>query len=453
MKKSFFKLFGLLMIAVLVASCSKTSDLLEMVPNDALAVGIIKPNELAKKADFENADLSKLPAEKVNKIKALFAGEWGVNTEEVVFFVTKDNLYFCFEMPDIEKFKAATEAELTVEDGFNVLKVHRDVIVEKDGMAWAVDRTYNRDYIAEIKKFMNLDAANSVVSLPNFTDKMVGKDIAIFMNIGAMMTLDDFRELSSFPMYDKMHDAVCYMNLEAGKKEITLTSNIYDSAGNNLLKEFDMGKIDTDILEMIDAGSTAVYALHLNKEYLNQMRDILVAQSRNMMEQTQIQTIFSCIEGDIAVAGTFKNPQRFEGNDLTMIVKLKDNAQKEIQPFIDTMGFSPNAEGEYLIPWGEFMIHAAFKDDYLYVSTTGLPSKGFDDNKYASNFKDKTAAIFVDATAGSPLSSFLQTVTKGIKVDGYLQGGLDDELKITLHLENEDSNILAAILSAALESM
>lgn len=448
MKKSFFKLYGLLMIAILVASCSKSSDLLEMVPGDAMAVAIIKPNDLAQKANLENADLSKLPQENVQMVKEVLSGEYGVKTDQIIYFNYGRKDYLCLEISDIEKLKAKTGTEPTVEDGFNVFDIQGSKLVEKDGIGWMVD---NNDYIADIKKFMSISPENAISSLSNFSEEMAGKDIACYLNVDAVISEADLDKYSSMPGFDKLRGAACYMNLAFDKKDITLTAKLYSADGKNLMKEFCAEEIDTDILKLFDVNSTAVIAQHLSSENLKQIKELLMASAGNAIEGAQLQTLINWLDGDIALACTLKNAQGFEGNDFAVAIKLKKDAQKDIEPFINTMGLSPNAEGEYNIPFSGLMIRAAFKDNYLFVSTMGTPAKGFDESEHASYFDGKCNAAFVDATTGSTLSSLLQIMTGGTKVNGYLVIGTnDEESKLQLHLENEDSNILASLLTIAL---
>ena len=105
---NFRMMCAVLLAAFVFVSCAdKGSDLLSMVPKETKFAVLVKPLDLAKKADLQNLALKNVSKETFDQINAFFNGDMGVDPAEVVMFEYQNNFWALFNVKDEGKLSSA----------------------------------------------------------------------------------------------------------------------------------------------------------------------------------------------------------------------------------------------------------------------------------------------------------------------------------------------------------
>ena len=107
----------LALLVVLVASCSKTSELLNYVPADTKFAATVSLGDLIKKSNIKDLNLP----DNDEQSKKFVNGDYGLAYDKAVSFEYKDRIFLVLEIDDMDKF----EKQMTVEtiDNVNVLSL------------------------------------------------------------------------------------------------------------------------------------------------------------------------------------------------------------------------------------------------------------------------------------------------------------------------------------------
>lgn len=463
-----------LMCAVLLAafvfvSCvDKGSDLLTMVPKESKLVMVVKPLDLAKKADLQNLTLKNVPKETFDQINAFFNGDMGVDPEEVAMFEYQNNFWALFNVKDEGKLSSALTGfgygKESV-NGCNIYSEGRDKIAVKDGLGVLVT-VYGDDLSAvtnSIDRFLKLPEGQSVVSIPQFAESMSGKDAHVYLNLGAVYAMAEkeanpydrraMEMMKQMPMYDELLQSHAYFSLNFEKNDLICNSVVLDKDGKNINGKFNFGNLDKGMLDFFDGKATAVMAFAIPQQYLDFIADAIAKEAGSDPIAANIaKTGVSSLDGNMAVGGTLKNVQNWYGNDYAAVIKIKEDMLPSVKTLLGQqlgqMGAVADSNGNYSIPVDrDLTLNVGFKGDYLYVSNSVMPDKTFASSSNAGKFSGKTGVIYVDMPKGSILASAATMVT-GVDLSGYFYAWSDDEQsEAVLHIDdNPESNILKLII-------
>ena len=451
-----------LMCAVLLAafvfvSCvDKGSDLLTMVPKESKLVMVVKPLDLAKKADLQNLTLKNVPKETFDQINAFFNGDMGVDPEEVAMFEYQNNFWALFNVKDEGKLSSALTGfgygKESV-NGCNIYSEGRDKIAVKDGLGVLVT-VYGDDLSAvtnSIDRFLKLPEGQSVVSIPQFAESMSGKDAHVYLNLGAVYAMAEkeanpydrraMEMMKQMPMYDELLQSHAYFSLNFEKNDLICNSVVLDKDGKNINGKFNFGNLDKGMLDFFDGKATAVMAFAIPQQYLDFIADAIAKEAgSDPIAANMAKTGVSSLDGNMAIGGTLKNVQDWYGNDPSVKTLLGQQ--------LGQMGAVADSNGNYSIPVDrDLTLNVGFKGDYLYVSNSVMPDKTFASSSNAGKFSGKTGVIYVDMPKGSILASAATMVT-GVDLSGYFYAWSDDEQsEAVLHIDdNPESNILKLII-------
>lgn len=463
-----------LMCAVLLAafvfvSCAdKGSDLLTMVPKESKLVMVVKPLDLAKKADLQNLTLKNVPKETFDQINAFFNGDMGVDPEEVAMFEYQNNFWALFNVKDEGKLSSALTGfgygKESV-NGCNIYSEGRDKIAVKDGLGVLVT-VYGDDLSAvtnSIDRFLKLPEGQSVVSIPQFAESMSGKDAHVYLNLGAVYAMAEkeanpydrraMEMMKQMPMYDELLQSHAYFSLNFEKNDLICNSVVLDKDGKNINGKFNFGNLDKGMLDFFDGKATAVMAFAIPQQYLDFIADAIAKEAgSDPIAANMAKTGVSSLDGNMAIGGTLKNVQDWYGNDYAAVIKIKEDMLPSVKTLLGQqlgqMGAVADGNGNYSIPVDrDLTLNVGFKGDYLYVSNSVMPDKTFASSSNAGKFSGKTGVIYVDMPKGSILASAATMVT-GVDLSGYFYAWSDDEQsEAVLHIDdNPESNILKLII-------
>ncbi len=463
-----------LMCAVLLAafvfvSCAdKGSDLLTMVPKESKLVMVVKPLDLAKKADLQNLTLKNVPKETFDQINAFFNGDMGVDPEEVAMFEYQNNFWALFNVKDEGKLSSALTGfgygKESV-NGCNIYSEGRDKIAVKDGLGVLVT-VYGDDLSAvtnSIDRFLKLPEGQSVVSIPQFAESMSGKDAHVYLNLGAVYAMAEkeanpydrraMEMMKQMPMYDELLQSHAYFSLNFEKNDLICNSVVLDKDGKNINGKFNFGNLDKGMLDFFDGKATAVMAFAIPQQYLDFIADAIAKEAgSDPIAANMAKTGVSSLDGNMAIGGTLKNVQDWYGNDYAAVIKIKEDMLPSVKTLLGQqlgqMGAVADSNGNYSIPVDrDLTLNVGFKGDYLYVSNSVMPDKTFASSSNAGKFSGKTGVIYVDMPKGSILASAATMVT-GVDLSGYFYAWSDDEQsEAVLHIDdNPESNILKLII-------
>ena len=463
-----------LMCAVLLAafvfvSCAdKGSDLLTMVPKESKLVMVVKPLDLAKKADLQNLTLKNVPKETFDQINAFFNGDMGVDPEEVAMFEYQNNFWALFNVKDEGKLSSALTGfgygKESV-NGCNIYSEGRDKIAVKDGLGVLVT-VYGDDLSAvtnSIDRFLKLPEGQSVVSIPQFAESMSGKDAHVYLNLGAVYAMAEkeanpydrraMEMMKQMPMYDELLQSHAYFSLNFEKNDLICNSVVLDKDGKNINGKFNFGNLDKGMLDFFDGKATAVMAFAIPQQYLDFIADAIAKEAgSDPIAANMAKTGVCSLDGNMAVGGTLKNVQNWYGNDYAAVIKIKEDMLPSVKTLLGQqlgqMGAVADSNGNYSIPVDrDLTLNVGFKGDYLYVSNSVMPDKTFASSSNAGKFSGKTGVIYVDMPKGSILASAATMVT-GVDLSGYFYAWSDDEQsEAVLHIDdNPESNILKLII-------
>lgn len=463
-----------LMCAVLLAafvfvSCvDKGSDLLTMVPKESKLVMVVKPLDLAKKADLQNLTLKNVPKETFDQINAFFNGDMGVDPEEVAMFEYQNNFWALFNVKDEGKLSSALTGfgygKESV-NGCNIYSEGRDKIAVKDGLGVLVT-VYGDDLSAvtnSIDRFIKLPEGQSVVSIPKFAESMSGKDAHVYLNLGAVYAMAEkeanpydrraMEMMKQMPMYDELLQSHAYFSLNFEKNDLICNSVVLDKDGKNINGKFNFGNLDKGMLDFFDGKATAVMAFAIPQQYLDFIADAIAKEAgSDPIAANMAKTGVSSLDGNMAVGGTLKNVQNWYGNDYAAVIKIKEDMLPSVKTLLGQqlgqMGAVADSNGNYSIPVDrDLTLNVGFKGDYLYVSNSVMPDKTFASSSNAGKFSGKTGVIYVDMPKGSILAS-AATMAAGVDLSGYFYAWSDDEQsEAVLHIDdNPESNILKLII-------
>lgn len=463
-----------LMCAVLLAafvfvSCvDKGSDLLTMVPKESKLVMVVKPLDLAKKADLQNLTLKNVPKETFDQINAFFNGDMGVDPEEVAMFEYQNNFWALFNVKDEGKLSSAlTDFGYGKEsvNGCNIYSEGSDRIAVKDGLGM-LTTVYNADLTnvaGNIDRFIKLPEGQSVVSIPKFAESMSGKDAHVYLNLGAVYAMAEkeanpydrraMEMMKQMPMYDELLQSHAYFSLNFEKNDLICNSVVLDKDGKNINGKFNFGNLDKGMLDFFDGKATAVMAFAIPQQYLDFIADAIAKEAgSDPIAANMAKTGVSSLDGNMAVGGTLKNVQNWYGNDYAAVIKIKEDMLPSVKTLLGQqlgqMGAVADSNGNYSIPVDrDLTLNVGFKGDYLYVSNSVMPDKTFASSSNAGKFSGKTGVIYVDMPKGSILASAATMVT-GVDLSGYFYAWSDDEQsEAVLHIDdNPESNILKLII-------
>lgn len=463
-----------LMCAVLLAafvfvSCAdKGSDLLTMVPKESKLVMVVKPLDLAKKADLQNLTLKNVPKETFDQINAFFNGDMGVDPEEVAMFEYQNNFWALFNVKDEGKLSSALTGfgygKESV-NGCNIYSEGSDKIAVKDGLGVLVT-VYGDDLSAvtnSIDRFLKLPEGQSVVSIPQFAESMSGKDAHVYLNLGAVYAMAEkeaspydrqaMEMMKQMPMYDELLQSHAYFSLNFEKNDLICNSVVLDKDGKNINGKFNFENLDKGMLDFFDGKATAVMAFAIPQEYLDFIADAIAKEAgSDPIAANMAKTGVSSLDGNMAIGGTLKNVQNWYGNDYAAVIKIKEDMLPSVKTLLGQqlgqMGAVADSNGNYSIPVDrDLTLNVGFKGDYLYVSNSVMPDKTFASSSNAGKFSGKTGVIYVDMPKGSILASAATMVT-GVDLSGYFYAWSDDEQsEAVLHIDdNPESNILKLII-------
>lgn len=463
-----------LMCAVLLAafvfvSCvDKGSDLLTMVPKESKLVMVVKPLDLAKKADLQNLTLKNVPKETFDQINAFFNGDMGVDPEEVAMFEYQNNFWALFNVKDEGKLSSALTGfgygKESV-NGCNIYSEGRDKIAVKDGLGVLVT-VYGDDLSAvtnSIDRFLKLPEGQSVVSIPQFAESMSGKDAHVYLNLGAVYAMAEkeanpydrraMEMMKQMPMYDELLQSHAYFSLNFEKNDLICNSVVLDKDGKNINGKFNFGNLDKGMLDFFDGKATAVMAFAIPQQYLDFIADAIAKEAgSDPIAANMAKTGVSSLDGNMAIGGTLKNVQDWYGNDYAAVIKIKEDMLPSVKTLLGQqlgqMGAVADSNGNYSIPVDrDLTLNVVFKDDYLCVSNAAIPEKTFASSSNAGKFSGKTGVIYVDMPKGSILAS-AATMAAGVDLSGYFYAWSDDEQsEAVLHIDdNPESNILKLII-------
>lgn len=463
-----------LMCAVLLAafvfvSCAdKGSDLLTMVPKESKLVMVVKPLDLAKKADLQNLTLKNVPKETFDQINAFFNGDMGVDPEEVAMFEYQNNFWALFNVKDEGKLSSALTGfgygKESV-NGCNIYSEGRDKIAVKDGLGVLVT-VYGDDLSAvtnSIDRFLKLPEGQSVVSIPQFAESMSGKDAHVYLNLGAVYAMAEkeanpydrraMEMMKQMPMYDELLQSHAYFSLNFEKNDLICNSVVLDKDGKNINGKFNFGNLDKGMLDFFDGKATAVMAFAIPQQYLDFIADAIAKEAgSDPIAANMAKTGVSSLDGNMAIGGTLKNVQDWYGNDYAAVIKIKEDMLPSVKTLLGQqlgqMGAVADSNGNYSIPVDrDLTLNVGFKGDYLYVSNSVMPDKTFASSSNAGKFSGKTGVIYVDMPKGSILAS-AATMAAGVDLSGYFYAWSDDEQsEAVLHIDdNPESNILKLII-------
>lgn len=458
----------LLAAFVLVSCADKGSDLLSMVPKETKFAVLVKPLDLAKKADLQNLTLKNVPKETFDQINAFFNGDMGVDPEEVAMFEYQNNFWALFNVKDEGKLSSALTGfgygKESV-NGCNIYSEGSDKIAVKDGLGVLVT-VYGDDLSAvtnSIDRFLKLPEGQSVVSIPQFAESMSGKDAHVYLNLGAVYAMAEkeanpydrraMEMMKQMPMYDELLQSHAYFSLNFEKNDLICNSVVLDKDGKNINGKFNFGNLDKGMLDFFDGKATAVMAFAIPQQYLDFIADAIAKEAgSDPIAANMAKTGVSSLDGNMAIGGTLKNVQDWYGNDYAAVIKIKEDMLPSVKTLLGQqlgqMGAVADSNGNYSIPVDrDLTLNVGFKGDYLYVSNSVMPDKTFASSSNAGKFSGKTGVIYVDMPKGSILASAATMVT-GVDLSGYFYAWSDDEQsEAVLHIDdNPESNILKLII-------
>lgn len=458
----------LLAAFVLVSCADKGSDLLSMVPKETKFAVLVKPLDLAKKADLQNLALKNVSKETFDQINAFFNGDMGVDPAEVVMFEYQNNFWALFNVKDEGKLSSALTGfgygKESV-NGCNIYSEGRDKIAVKDGLGVLVT-VYGDDLSAvtnSIDRFLKLPEGQSVVSIPQFAESMSGKDAHVYLNLGAVYAMAEkeanpydrraMEMMKQMPMYDELLQSHAYFSLNFEKNDLICNSVVLDKDGKNINGKFNFGNLDKGMLDFFDGKATAVMAFAIPQQYLDFIADAIAKEAgSDPIAANMAKTGVSSLDGNMAVGGTLKNVQNWYGNDYAAVIKIKEDMLPSVKTLLGQqlgqMGAVADSNGNYSIPVDrDLTLNVGFKGDYLYVSNSVMPDKTFASSSNAGKFSGKTGVIYVDMPKGSILAS-AATMAAGVDLSGYFYAWSDDEQsEAVLHIDdNPESNILKLII-------
>lgn len=458
----------LLAAFVLVSCADKGSDLLSMVPKETKFAVLVKPLDLAKKADLQNLALKNVSKETFDQINAFFNGDMGVDPAEVVMFEYQNNFWALFNVKDEGKLSSAlTDFGYGKEsvNGCNIYSEGSDRIAVKDGLGM-LTTVYNADLTnvaGNIDRFIKLPEGQSVVSIPQFAESMSGKDAHVYLNLGAVYAMAEkeanpydrraMEMMKQMPMYDELLQSHAYFSLNFEKNDLICNSVVLDKDGKNINGKFNFGNLDKGMLDFFDGKATAVMAFAIPQQYLDFIADAIAKEAgSDPIAANMAKTGVSSLDGNMAVGGTLKNVQNWYGNDYAAVIKIKEDMLPSVKTLLGQqlgqMGAVVDSNGNYSIPVDrDLTLNVGFKGDYLYVSNSVMPDKTFASSSNAGKFSGKTGVIYVDMPKGSILASAATMVT-GVDLSGYFYAWSDDEQsEAVLHIDdNPESNILKLII-------
>lgn len=430
----------LALIVVLVASCSKTSELLNYVPADTKLAATVSLGDLIKKSNIKDINLNDAD----EQFKKLINGDFGFAYDNAVVFECNNDTFIALEIEDMEKF----EAQMTAKD-VNGVKIYESKdnstgmkIAVADGIAFMSSTSDDR-LVACVNHVTNL-ADEARLASTDIADKLSGHDINFYVNIGDALAIYA-AQLEQILGVSNIDKAKSFGYVDFDKSDIKGAMTFVDADGGNILKAADLGDVDTDMLKLLDANMTNVVALKIKDEILK--KAALLAPTGNGMTALISQMVISNIEGDFAIGVNLKDTQNIYANSATAVVKLKDGAKESLSQIIEgQFGLKKDASGQYSLNrlLGQD-VNIGFKDDYLYVTNVSLPANTFAKTDAAKTFDDKTFAMFSNIAG---LSSLYPSIPQ---IDGTTILALDDkQLSFEIHANHNEGNILAYFLKMAL---
>lgn len=466
---NFRMMCAVLLAAFVFVSCAdKGSDLLSMVPKETKFAVLVKPLDLAKKADLQNLALKNVSKETFDQINAFFNGDMGVDPAEVVMFEYQNNFWALFNVKDEGKLSSAlTDFGYGKEsvNGCNIYSEGSDRIAVKDGLGM-LTTVYNADLTnvaGNIDRFIKLPEGQSVVSIPKFAESMSGKDAHVYLNLGAVYAMAEkeanpydrraMEMMKQMPMYDELLQSHAYFSLNFEKNDLICNSVVLDKDGKNINGKFNFENLDKGMLDFFDGKATAVMAFAIPQEYLDFIADAIAKEAgSDPIAANMAKTGVSSLDGNMAIGGTLKNVQNWYGNDYAAVIKIKEDMLPSVKTLLGQqlgqMGAVADSNGNYSIPVDrDLTLNVGFKGDYLYVSNSVMPDKTFASSSNAGKFSGKTGVIYVDMPKGSILAS-AATMAAGVDLSGYFYAWSDDEQsEAVLHIDdNPESNILKLII-------
>ena len=253
----------LALIVVLVASCSKTSELLNYVPADTKLAATVSLGDLIKKSNIKDLNLNDAD----EQFKKLINGDFGFAYDNAVVFECNNDTFIALEIEDMEKF----EAQMTAKD-VNGVKIYESKdnstgmkIAVVDGIAFMSSTSDDR-LVACVNHVTNL-ADEARLASTDIADKLSGHDINFYVNIGDALAIYA-AQLEQILGVSNIDKAKSFGYVDFDKSDIKGAMTFVDADGGNILKAADLGDVDTDMLKLLDANMTNVVALKIKDEIL-----------------------------------------------------------------------------------------------------------------------------------------------------------------------------------------
>lgn len=479
MKKLLSQMFVVIVLAVMLASCSnKGLKQASLIPKDASMVVVFDQKSMEEKLKTGNFQLDSLLNKFMSGVDSAKAkkalSDWknsGVNTDEkLVMFITQSgkkgktmSVNIIAALKDATKFESflKSQDELKTQavvkgKTYTSMKLNSVSVATWTNDFAMVSFVMNTDYftqntdkiepVAFVDKFYNLADAEKITSVKAFNE-MFDKKADAYMftstaSIGNSLSMMPF-QVPKLEELLKDNYSVNYLNFENGKIVMEGTSHLNDRL-NSLLKQYGNGSVKLSMLENFPAKNTnAALLLSIKPDAIQgilkelQLETLIDAGLSSAKMNFTLQDIYKCLKGDIGFAlGDFEmkadtDSNSYAGPKPTMKILLNAEVgdKASLAKILDqavTMKALVNNAGVYTLSpeaaaGAPIYVHIDDKnvivatDENTYKQYVAKTSKANFSKDFTNDLSGKYMALFVDA------NSFLKSFESFASKDAHAQ--------------------------------
>lgn len=332
-----FLLFG--MIALVLSSCSKPAENIQLIPKEAIAVSVIDVYSLAKKGkmkDFKELNLFKAFKEEVNseskKTSKMMTSVMedprmtGIDfkSDVFVYYMNEDEQYFCLSMAlknegkfesFLEEFMETSEMDYSIENenSFKYMAAAPEMTIAWDENKLMFLGGFNNDIEplkAQLKSLFSLNSEDRITSNEDFNEFYKNKrDISAWVSTNSLMKSTIFMAIPK-GLNTNLEDNYISMHLNFGDDNISLLTNYTPNEEmSKMMEEYDASKVsfNNDLFNYFPKQSYAAMSLSTNPmAYYNIMKqeegfESVQEMFKNSTDQN-LKDVLESVKGNIIVS-------------------------------------------------------------------------------------------------------------------------------------------------------
>jgi hypothetical protein len=496
MKKSLIgQLFALVAMITFMASCTKPSGYVNIIPADASAVVGIHVQSLIDKSGVGDDDKQKLidvmkgelnaaTFQQVEKIMKDGSAS-GLSMKDPIYFFTGGllpSVAVVMKMDDMEKFNEALEVMLpevsddpvTEADGYRLFKFKGGVCAFNKSALLIIEASPDDEIVSDLMK----QSKDKSIAGSAYFGKISGKkgDVTFFFTLDALPNVYKRQMRTAFngigDVDPKDIAVVGGLSFEKGRIALQVETISENKEVREMFKKQSKsyGKLNEAFLAYFPASTLAYLSFNMDGEKLyntlQENKDF--RESLSLNEDEKIKDIFGAFKGDISAG--FINVTNYLPIFAAYAEATSGAALNALYESRASLGLSRSivklGEDQYVYKSYQINVFFGYKDNYMYATNSETiyknlgkkEDKSLQDAIYAPNMKGKSQYVAIDikailnlpamkmlaAMGGREVASYMKIASNLSYIEVTGEG--DNQADMNIWLVNEETNSLKQII-------